>query len=48
MRDLDKNDDEFVSFDGILDSLGNETVWSEEEEALESFPEADLDRDGGG
>ena len=48
MRELDKNDDGFVSFDGILDSLGNETVWSEEEEALEIFPEADLNRDGSG
>ena len=48
MRELDKNGDGFVSFDEILDSLGNETVWSAEEEVLESFREADLDRDGGG
>ena len=40
MKELDKNGDGFVL-------LGNETVWSEEE-VLESFPEADLDRDGSG
>ena len=48
MRELDKNDDGFVSFDEILDSFRNETVWSAEEEVLESFVEADLDRDGVG